>query len=384
MNKTIYNLIILFFIGSFGLMGQSKKKYQKTFPVDKNTKLKFETQNVDVTFKVWNRDEVKIDFIIDFRNYSDKEIQHISNGIDMSALMESTGDSNYLQIRTASPISIGKFSYYIKNGVIHLSNTTGWVEADESKSFRDLNKEVKAINKGYKPEGYIVFENDSVALKDVKTSHHKGIQSVRSTYEIYVPAYMILNLQVSKADLNLDGKFANLIRGSFHESNLKASELHNNYNAISLMNGSIKIKNIKGGSYTFKDVNNGEIGEIEDAFLETEFSVIDIRKITKNVQFSDFKSDIFIYNLGDNFKSVHMICKYSDIKIYIDKDQKYYMEAIGNNAVLNDNGTKIIMQPNKNGDKHKMFTRGKDNPETRKNTFKLDLIHGFVTLFYNK
>lgn len=387
MNKTIYSLIILFFIGSFGLMGQSKKKYQKTFEVDKNTKLKFETRNIDVTFKVWNKDQVKVDFVVEFKNHSEEDIKHISNGIIVYAGIQSTmGDSNYLEIRNASPTSIGKLSYQINTGEIRIENMFAEKsEPNQYKTVKDINREISEDGKGFQDlDGYVVFKNDSVALKDVRTSNHKGIQSIRSTYEIYIPSYMVMDLNVNRANIHLDGKFPNLITAAFQESNLYASELNNEQNNISFINGSVKIKKMIGGSYMFKNVTNGLIGQLENTMIQTEFSKFSIGEITKNVQFKDFKSDFFIYNLNDNFESINMVCEYSEIKMYAIKDQKYYMEAVGNNAVLNDNGTKIIMQPNRDGKKFKMFTRGEDNPETRKNTFKLDLIHGFVTLFYNK
>ena len=85
MNKKIYKTFILFLIGSFGLIAQSEKKYQKTFSVDKNTQLLFQTQNIDVTFKTWNKNEVKVDFTVDFQNYSNEEIKKISEAIIISA-----------------------------------------------------------------------------------------------------------------------------------------------------------------------------------------------------------------------------------------------------------------------------------------------------------
>lgn len=387
MNKTIYSLITLFFISSFGLMGQSKKKYQKTFSVDKNTKLKFETHNIDVTFKTWNKNQVKVDFNVNFKNYSDEEINAISNGIVIAATMQSTmRESNYLHIRNASPTSIGKLSYRILEGEIRIENMFFQKEKENRyKTVTAINKEISENYKGfYDLDGYVLFKDDSLALKNIKNTTRKEVQSIRSTYEIYVPKYMMLDLLVNNANVYFEGDITNQIKGSFEESLLEASELHNKNNMISFMSGSVKIKKIVGGNYMLKNVSNGLIGQLENVTLQTEFSKLDIGEITKNVQIKDFKGDFFIYNVADNFERIEMLCEYSDIKMYTIKDQKYYMEAIGNNAVLNDNGTKIIMQPNKNGDKHKMFTRGKDNPETRKNTFKLDLIHGFVTLFYNK
>lgn len=387
MNKTIYSLITLFFIGSFGLMGQTRKKYQKTFTVDKNTKLRFETHNVDVTFKTWNKNQVKVDFNVNFKNYSDEEINAISNGIVIAATMQSTmGESNYLHIRNASPTSIGKLSYRILKGEIRIENMFFQKEKENRyKTVTDINKEISENNKGfYDLDGYVLFKDDSLALKNIKNTSRKEVQSIRSSYEIYVPKYMMLDLLVNNANVYFEGNITNQIKGSFEESLLEASELNNENTLISFMSGSVKVKKIVGGNYMFKNVSNGLIGQLENVVLQTEFSKFDIGEITKNVQIKDFKSDFFIYNLDDNFESIDMICEYSDIKMYIDKDQKYYIEAVGNNAVLNDNGEKIIMQPNRDGEKFKMFTRGKDDPETRKNIFKFDLIHGFVTLFYNK
>jgi hypothetical protein len=368
-------------------MAQSQKKYQKTFSVDKNTKLNFATTNIDVTFKVWDRDEVKVDFEINFKNYTAEEEKHISNGIVVYAAMQSTmGDSNYLEIKNASPTSIGNFSYQLNDGHIRVENMFAKKnEPNQYKTVSAINKMISQNGTGFQDlEGFMVFKNDSIALKDIKTSNHKGIQSIQSTYEIYVPSYIMMNLHVNRANVYFEGKFSNTIVGSFQESNLNADELTNKDNSIAFMNGSIKIKKAIGGGYMFKFLTYGLFGQLENVMMQTEFSKIIIGEVTKNVEISDFKSDFLIHNLGKNFESINMMCEYSDIKLYTIKDQNYYMEAVGNNAVMNDNGMKIVMQPNRNGEKFKMFSRGKDNDETRKNMFKLDLIHGFITLLYNK
>ncbi|MBC8756343.1 hypothetical protein H2O64_16835 [Kordia sp. YSTF-M3] len=387
MNKKIYSLVIMLFIGSFGLMAQTQKKYQKTFSVDKNTRLNFETTNIDVTFKVWDKDEVKVDFEINFKNYTAEEEKHVSNGIVVYAAMQTTmGDSNYLEIKNASPTSVGNFSYQLSDGHISIENIFAEKnEPNQYKTVSDINKMISENGTGFQDlEGFMVFKNDSVALKDIKTSNHKGIQSIRATYEIYIPSYMIMNLHVNRANVYFEGKFTNTIVGSFQESNLIAKELNNKDNSIAFRNGSIKIKKVIGGGYMFKNVTHGVFGQLENVMMQTEFSKIIIGEITKNVQFSDFKSDFLIHNLGKNFESINMMCEYSDIKLYTIKNQNYYMEAVGNNAVMNDKGMKIVMQPNRNGEKTKMFSRGKDTPEVKKNMFKLDLVHGFVTLLYNE
>ena len=387
MNKKIYKTFILFLIGSFGLIAQSEKKYQKTFSVDKNTQLLFQTQNIDVTFKTWNKNEVKVDFTVDFQNYSKEEIKKISEAIIISAQMEtSMGNRNTLQIRNASATSIGKLSYHLTAGEIHVENLS-WIkdQLNKYKSVADIHNEIDTSIRGFHDlDGYIVFEDGKVPLKDIGKSTRKEIKSIQSKYEIFVPAYMAIELAADNANVKFDGNFYNVIRGSFQESDLSADVLNNNGNSIQFMNGNVRIKKIKGGNFSFRNVRVGLFGTIENATLQTEFSKINIGELTKNVQLKDFKSKFFFYNLHNDFESISMLCEYSDIRMYIDQDQKYYMEAVGHNAVLKDGETKIIMQPNKEGKRFKMFTRGKDNEAYRKNTFKLDLIHGFVTLFYNK
>ncbi|WP_298421675.1 hypothetical protein [uncultured Kordia sp.] len=387
MNKKIYSLVILLLISSLGLVAQTRKKYQKTFSVDKKTSLIFQTNNIDVTFKVWDRDEVKVDFSVDFKNYSEEEIGAISSGIAVEANMKfSRRDAKYLQIQNTSPTSIGRLSYQIKSGEIHV-NDIPWPKEKRNRyrSVNDINKEVSNDSKGFDDiEGYVVFKNDSIALKDIKNTNRKEIQSIQGSYVIYVPKYMKLGLSVYKANINFEGTFTSLISAIFLESKVQATELLHKNNVFSFTNGAFKVKKIIGGNFSFKNVTSALIGQIENAVLETEFSKLAIGEITKNVKIKDFKSNFFIYNLGDEFDSILMTCEYSDIKMYIDKTQKHYMEAVGNNAVMNDDGMKIVMQPNRDGKKLKMFTRGETDEKARKNTFKLDLVHGFVTLLYNK
>ncbi|MGH1383142.1 hypothetical protein [Kordia sp.] len=387
MNNKIYKTLVLFLIGSFGLIAQSKKTYQKTFSVDKNTKLLFETQNIDVTFKTWDRDEVKVDFTVDFKNFSKEEVKKTLDGIIMSSQVEaSMGDMNYLQIQNVSQTSIGRLSYQISGGKISIDNLfSDKKEPNRYRTVKDINKEISKSYDGFNAmEGHIIFEHDSIPLKDVDKSKHKGILRIRSKYEVYIPNYLALDINASQAQVDFDGTFKNRIQGTFQNVELTADELNNEGNSIQFMNGSVRVKKLVGGTYYFRNVTFGLFGEIENLLMNTEFSKISVGKAGKNLQFKDFKSDFFFYNLTNDFKLITMMCEYSDIKMYIDQDQKYYMEAVGHNAILKDGKAKIIMQPNKEGRKQKMFTRGKDTDENRKNMFKLDLIHGFITLFYNK
>ena len=81
MNKTIYNFLMLLFIGSFGLIAQTQKKYQKSFSVNEKTRLSFDTQNIDVTFKTWDKDEVKI-LEIDLALSRNKKITERNHAIE--------------------------------------------------------------------------------------------------------------------------------------------------------------------------------------------------------------------------------------------------------------------------------------------------------------
>lgn len=385
MNKKIYKILVLFFIGSFGLIAQSQKKYQKTFPVDKNTSLLFQTHNIDVTFKLWDKDEVKIDFNVDFKNYSEEEIKTISNDIMVVSTRESAmSDANYLEIKNVSPISIAKRSYKINSGEIRIEDMT-WDKSNSvpnsHRSVADINREISKKSKGFEEfKGYIIFENDSVALKNIDKSPKKEIQSIRSTYEIYVPRYMNLGLSVYNANINFEGKFTSKISAVYQDSTIEASELVNKSNVFSFVNGTVKIKKIVGGNYSFKNVNNVLIGQLENIDLVTEFSTLTFGEIIKNVRLIDFKSDLYVYNMGKSFESIKMQCEYSDIKLFLDKKDDMYMEAIGHNAIMKDGDMKIGLQPNREGKKHKMFTRG--TKETASNIFMLDLVHGFITLNY--
>ncbi|KAB8152266.1 hypothetical protein EZY14_014570 [Kordia sp. TARA_039_SRF] len=386
MNSKPYKILLVLVFFTVGLTAQTQKKYQKTFSVTEKTQLRFQTNNIDVTFKTWNKDEVKVDFSIDFKNYSEKEIKNISDNIVVSARMQSSMDNvDYLQIENSSPNSVGRLSYQLKSGEIRLENLS-WDSDSEKKhkSVSDIHREIDTSDAGFKDlEGYVLFENgEKVPLKDIDNSSNKQILSIRSRYVVYVPKYMTIDMMADNATITFDGTFTNAIHGSFKEGNLHAETLQNENNNMAIINGNLKVKQISGGRYMLRNISNGLIGELENAMIDTEFSKISIGEIKKNIKFRDFKSKFFFYNLGENFELIEMVCEYSDINIFNDKKLHYYLEAYGHDAILNDGGTKIVAQPSRAGEKSKMFTIGKDNSETRKNTFKLDIVHGFVTLWY--
>ncbi|PTX63049.1 hypothetical protein C8N46_102450 [Kordia periserrulae] len=386
MNNKPYKVFLLLVFFTVGLTAQTEKKYQKTFYVTEKTQLRFQTNNIDVTFKTWNKDEVKVDFSIDFKNYSEKEIKNISDNVIVSARMQSSmDDTSFLQIENNSQTSIGRLSYQLKSGEIRLENLS-WDNDSEKKhkSVSDIHREIDTSDDGFEDlDGYVLFENgDKVPLKDIDNSSNKQILSIRSQYVVYVPKYITIDIMADNATITFDGTFTNVIRGNFKEGTLQAETLQNEHNNMAIMNGNLKVKEISGGRYMLRNISNGLIGELENTMIDTEFSKISVGEIKKNVKFRDFKSKYFFYNLGENFESIEMFCEYSDINIFNEKKQHYYLEAYGHDAILNDGGTKIVAQPSRDGKKSKMFTIGKDDSETRKNTFKLDIVHGFVTLLY--
>ena len=383
MNKLTYKILTIVLLIGLIANAQSQKNYKKTFEVSKKTILNFDTDNIDVTFKIWNKDEVKIDFSLDFINYSTKEIEEISNKVEIQAAFAGTfGNKDWLEIRSVSNKSLARLSYEIKDGSFYITNfSTNNGKEKTHKSVKELIASLQKKETGFQDfDGYVVFKNDSIPVADLEKTNHKGVKSIRSNYVIYLPAYLALNVQSNRASVTFEGELTSKIAGAFYDSTLKAESLTNPGNAIKFLNGTVKIGAISQGMYSFRNVTNGMIGKISDANITTEFSKFQIGEITKNSTFKDFKSDITIYNLNENFETIKMHGEYSDIKLFIDKNHKYYMEAIGHNAIMKDGDMKIGMQPNREGKKHKMFTRG--TKETASNTFMLDLVHGFITLNY--
>jgi hypothetical protein len=225
-----------------------------------------------------------------------------------------------------------------------------------------------------------VYKNDSIAVKNLETTNHKGVKRIRSTYVVYLPKYIEVNLTSYRANVVFESDFNGKITGAFQDSELKATAFTNGGNNVSFLNGDVKIGKISSGIYTFRNVTRGLIGQIENAKIATEFSKFEIGEIIQRVDFIDFKSDITIYNFQKDFDTIRMQGEYSDIKMYFDKKHKFYLEAIGHNAVIKDGDLKFGLQPNREGKKYKMFSRG--DKKDSKNTFRLDLVHGFITLDY--
>jgi hypothetical protein len=383
MNRLTYHSLLFFVCFVFTANIQAQNTYQRTFTVNQNTKLYFSTDNIDVTFKLWDKDEVKVDFSMDFKNYSKEEIRDISKKVQIEATSkESFNEGKLLQIKSYSEKSIARLSYEIKDGHFYITDfDMGSNKAQKHKTLAEVKASLQKKKRGFKDfNGYVVFKNDSIAVKNLETTNHKGIKSIRSSYVVYLPAYMELNFTSNRANVTFEGEFGGKISGAFQDSQLNAKAFTNPENNITFLNGDVRIGYISSGIYTFRNVTKGIIAQLNNAKIATEFSKFEIGEIVQKVDFIDFKSDITIYNFQKDFDTVRMQAEYSDIKVFFDKDHKFFMEAIGHNAVIKDGEMKFGLQPNREGKKYKMFSRGDKTKAS--DTFRLDLVHGFITLDY--
>ncbi|MET2986410.1 hypothetical protein [Aureibaculum conchae] len=356
-------VLFLFFTGSFFAQKQSVLK--ESIDIGTAKFLQIDIENVPLTILPSSDNRIHIDFSMEFKGFSEKEIKNNLSKVKFNKNI--TLDKIVLSIKSKTTISPAEF---ISDAPLIISSATSSKSLDNKKRVKKTKKDIlESIKSTSSKEGNFM----SSILKQIENDENAQVK--KSHFFLYIPDYLSLKIIAQRAritssmpkseNLNLD------MNGSF----FKARTLI--MSNLLLKNASLLVEEIEGGNYTLNNSSNSFIGSVKNAILTLDLSKLEVGEIQENVEIKDFNSELFFYNFSNNFKTFKLNAEYSKIHFYHPESDFSYL-AIGNNTVSYFDNITINMQPNKTGKKEKMVARKKKGIGKYAGHIYFDIIHGVI------
>lgn len=294
--KFAFILLIIFSSFCLNIFANKKgkdlvKTYHSEYAVNKSTVLIMVNKYGDVDIQDWDKEKLSIDVVVKVNNkkkekaeriFEKIDIQFFQNGNEISAVTKINGNINE-DFSINYTVKMPKYvSVDLKNkfGSIFISELTGNVKIDLK--YGNL-KIKKLLNE--KEENY---SNISLSFSDCKIDVCKNA-NLNIKYS---------NFSVEKSGiLNVGSKFSKF---KIEKANIVISET-------------------KHDTYKLEEVNN---------FVSVgKFTSYKIENLHKKLDVDSEHGNLKVKNVSEDFQSIELNCKYSDIKIGINKNSNYYLEA---------------------------------------------------------
>ncbi len=243
----LIGLLVLIGASVKGEVHEMTKDMYVAFKVNENSKVEVENKYGDIFVETWDADSVA--FEIEIVAYSEKE-QHLENLIDM-------------------------------------------VEID----FNDYSSFIIARTK--------IGEGENILDKAAFNFSKKitGTREVRVNYRIFIPNNLTFSIENEFGDVFIDeykGEFSlDLSHGDFR------ANLLSNVKSIKSKYGEVKIDEARGGRFDFRFVKEAELGILNDVFIKSSSSEIDIEEMDI-LRLESRLDEIYVENLGELSGKTHM------------------------------------------------------------------------------
>ena len=372
--KNSFKIAVLMFITTLTAQAQEFEVFTRSIPTNSDTELVLDLNNTYVSIETTNDNTIQFDYKVKFENYSKKSMKKIVDNIITS--IDTKG--NKVIFSTNSDKKMLRLSYALNSAFSFNFDFDKNKSKDTiyKKTKLDFNKELNEalklrLNKLLTKIRTIDAEGNETKL-NLKTAKVQ-----KSNFTIKVPAHVKITVKAKNSQIIFQGKMAQLMDIRSEGSTINAGDLTNTKNNLRFTGGTVTIKGLTGGAYTFKDVNTIKLGKLQDIYASCEFSDLEIGEISNNVQIKDFNSKFLIHNFSENFKALKMLSEYSKISMFYPTSD-FSLQTYGVNTVHYTSGLKTEIAPSRSGEKSKMMLIG--DPDTSKHKIELDISHGIVKL----
>jgi len=379
MKLLFFKTSILMLITSISTNAQVEHIYSNSFEVNAHTIATLNLKNVVADIKVSTDDKIHFDYSIEFRNFNQKEIDSLLEGIEVTATMK----ANRLTLSALSSTMLGLTVYHIDTPLA-LTNVSDFLLIKKDKNKEEKVSRVskdsilRSIGKVYNAETAfnklrVLDENGEEKPLDIKS-----LRMHKSRFTIKVPDYVMLKIKGNEAQIKMEDEMINELSMDLDRGLFQALSLSNRNNKIKVNYiRHFKVASIEGGDYTITNVKKALIGSINGTRIHSEFSKIEIGEIQEDNIITDFNSEFWIYNWTPNFKRFNMYSEYSKINLFY-PESKYSLSTFGLNTKHHLLGAVGIIGPSKSGDKTKMLIIG--DQKTAQNKIDMDISHGVIRL----
>ena len=339
MKALLYKLVALLLLTT-AAHAQTRTVYKQTYPTNSNTLFNLYVENAPVIIEQSKDDKIHVDLEIKFKDYSNKEIEEIINGITVN---------NRLNGKMIDMMIMSKTKLSHENYVLN-------TEDDLIVSFDDLKIEMK--NKQlYKSKEALLKEIknrkdargsflDKIKVKQEDGSksdlNFKEIQTMKTQFVVKLPKQIYFKLQGRESQVFIEDDLDQRFYIDLKKGLLKAKDLNNTESALRVVDTKVEVENIRLNNLSLEDTSQSLIGSISETKCKFNGSKVEIGSVGKNNEILDYDSKIYLYNFTTDFNSLKFTGDYTEL-FFFDFGKKVGMKAEGDITymVREENSNKI-------------------------------------------
>lgn len=372
--RTPFKILFLLFVATQSY-AQKHKVLQKVFDTNQSTTAVLNLNHTNVTIQRSTDGKMYVDYVLEFKNYSQKEVEEILDDVEIEATkfdnnihLEINGFGHTIWYKIEKGFVLNEA--YLKEN--KAKDSILYVRKSKDSIIKQIQTPsvdgIKKISKFFN----IVIEKGGVVPDD-----NKEIKVRNSSLVIKIPPDVKLNILGEKSEITIDHDFVNELNLTCVGGKVKTKRLQHPNNNIEINDADLKIESISNGLYHFKKVKNGMIAEVKNTVIDSEFSKIEFGEIGNNVKINDFNSEFWIYNWASNFERFDLKSEYSKVHYFYPK-MDYSLNVFGNNTINYIGEVKLVLQPNRNGEKFKMIERKASGKTNFSGAINIDIVHGII------
>ncbi|WP_034057325.1 hypothetical protein [Lacinutrix jangbogonensis] len=378
--KTQFKILILMFSTSTLFYAQNSPAFQmdekhtiykENFKTNENTTFVLNLKNTSAQIFESPDDKVYIEYTKEFNNTRKKRIKNQLKHLIVLGKKEGNKITYSAKIRNDMHYNLYDFEEFI----LKRSEKEKYLKGSTTKVV--LRKSLDSILHDIKASESI-YRNRFISALNRKTSYpryKKNNQFTITKMIIKIPKNIHVRATLEGSNLVFFDDFFNRSTMNARNSKLKFKTLSNPLNIFDVDNGYFRATEVANGIYSFANVKQVIIGELENAQITSEFTKLEIGEIGRGNKIIDFNSKYYLYNFRNDFGDFNMYTEYSDINLFYPKNIKFYLETIGYNTLhKNKSITTEITESCKN-ESSKMIVIGK---ESNPNKIKINTIHGII------
>ncbi|WP_439150873.1 hypothetical protein [Winogradskyella sp.] len=373
--KTKFKVLLLLLITSVLLNAQQHDIYKNSFDAEKLTTLVLDLNSSYIQIEESNDGRVYIDYTIEFKNYSKKEIEDIISKIETSAVLE----NEKLVLKSNSQSTMGDVVYSIETlfGITFEGNNITFKEPS-TRMFRKGKQYFMNINDGSRTKSlkeYLKNIRTFDSKKKKKKVKIKNVKSYRTNFVIKIPSRVSIRATAINSNMTFKLDLKNQMTLNARNTKLQFQSLSNVLNNFDIVNGEFRANALEGGTYKFNHVSKVQFSEIRAVNIDSEFTDIRIGEVGENVKIVDFNSEFWLHNFSNNFGDFKMTTEYSEINLFYPEDMEFYIETFGHDTVHYWDNLTTESQPSRKNKSSKMMIIGK---EVAPNKIQINTIHGII------
>ena len=335
MRPSLFKITAVFVLLISAVTAQTKTVYQKTFPTKNDTKLNLDLTNTSVYIETSSNDEIQIDFSLEFKNYSEEEIQKILDGIRVDARTQ----GGNIDFRTTSKTKISRVSYALNsNDGFVLDSDDWWGKGKRIKNPHKTQAEVlKEIRKNDGLGDF--FKNMKILGEDGKKRpiDLKKVQTMKSKFVIKLPKNLMFQLRGADTQVFVLDELTQQVDIIIDKGLFQAKKIVHKDSRLSGRDANIYVESIAINQLSLDDVSKGIFGSVERTNCMFKGSRVELGYIGPEVSIRDYNSKIYFYNFDQNFKDLMFKGDYTELFVY-DFEKKVRMRAKGSITLMFDEG----------------------------------------------